>query len=67
MSACETTKTVIRYKPIPPKSTIDCEKPVLGGTTYADLAEAYVARGEAIDVCNLQLKEIRELQEFDKD
>lgn len=40
---------------------------MLGGTTYADLAEAYVARGEAIDVCNLQLKEIRELQEFDKD
>jgi hypothetical protein len=45
---------------IDPALTIACDKPLIEGRTWRDLAAAFVKRGEAIDNCNRRLKVIRE-------
>jgi hypothetical protein len=38
----------------------ECDKPELVGDTYRDLIEAYLRRGEAIDVCNAGIRKAME-------
>ena len=39
-----------------------CDSPVWAGGTFRDLAELAVARREALEACNRQLKAAREYQ-----
>jgi len=45
---------------VDPALTIACDKPLIEGRTWRDLATSYVKRGQAIDNCNRRLKAIRE-------
>ena len=45
---------------LPPETLmLACKKPVLPLNTTADLVDAYVARGEALDICASKVDAIR--------
>ncbi len=43
--------------------TVACDKALLEGKTWRDLATAFVRRGAAIDDCNARLKLIRNVEQ----
>lgn len=65
-AACADRAPVIvtEYQPVrlPARLLQDCDSPVWAGGTFRDLAELAVARREALEACNRQLKAAREYQ-----
>ena len=59
-TGCVSSKPI--KQTIPPIYTQDCVKPMIQGSTYKDLINAYIERGKAIEDCNADKKALREFQ-----
>lgn len=46
--------------PVDPRLTADCEFPTRKGNTNADIAEAYIQRGSALQKCTERMRIIRQ-------